>query len=418
MIRKLRHKFILINMAFVATILLIVLGIFCSANVMRLRGMTQMAIMQALDRERFDSKREAGKMDPERRGHDRFQVLVPVFVLHLGEDGHSVENIVTDGITVSEEQASELAGLVLSSPETEGNLNDYSLRYRKDNSFNGVRIAFADTSFESGSMRSLMVNCTLLFLAALLLFFFLSLFLSRWALQPVEQAWAQQNQFIADASHELKTPLTVILANLEILSAHKDSTIREQGKWLSNTKEEAVRMRQLVEELLFLAKSDAQAFPGDNADFTEIDYSDLVLNCTLLFESVAFEQKVTLESHITPDIHIRGNDGQLKRMAAILLDNACKYAGPHGSASITLEKSQHDAVLTVSNTGQPIPPEAQKHVFERFYRADESRARKEGGYGLGLPIAQTIADRHKGKISLASDAGRGTVFTVQLPLEG
>ncbi|MFT4004912.1 MAG: sensor histidine kinase [Lacrimispora sp.] len=141
-----------------------------------------------------------------------------------------------------------------------------------------------------------------------------------------------------------------------------------------------------------------------------------MLNGVLLFESVAFEHKVTLDNDIDPGITLEGCEAQLKQVVTILLDNACKYAGRNGSVSIGLKKSPHHAVLTVQNTGEPIPLEEQKHIFERFYRTDKSRVRKEGGYGLGLSIAKTIIDQHKGKITVASAAETGTIFTVHLPM--
>uniref|UniRef100_UPI0006D052C7 histidine kinase dimerization/phospho-acceptor domain-containing protein n=1 Tax=Clostridium sp. NkU-1 TaxID=1095009 RepID=UPI0006D052C7 len=155
----------------------------------------------------------------------------------------------------------------------------------------------------------------------------LSIFLSRLALRPVENAWRMQNQFIADASHELKTPLTVILANLQILSHHRECTIMDQQKWLDNTKEEAERMKQLVEELLFLARSDTGAVQASQAAKAALDFSDIVLNGVLLFESIAFENKVKLENEIGQGIILDGWEAQLKQVITILLDNACKYAG-------------------------------------------------------------------------------------------
>ncbi len=264
--------------------------------------------------------------------------------------------------------------------------------------------------------RTFLINCFLLFLVALVLFFLLSLYLSRLALKPVEKAWQQQNQFIADASHELKTPLTVILANLDILSSHEDRTIQDQSKWLNNTKEEASRMKQLVENLLFLARSDAGVINDVIHSNTLVDFSNLVLKSTLIFESIAFENKVAMANEIENDIILNGCESQLKQVVSILLDNACKYAEKNGTIFIELKKSNHLAVLAVRNSGEVISPIEQTHIFERFYRTDKSRVRKEGGYGLGLSIAKTIIEHHKGKISVVSDPSDGTIFTVSLPL--
>lgn len=413
MIKKLRRRFVLVNMIFVISILSAVLGIFYYANYKRIERQTVMALYQAADRNQPD--RLPDKVEITRRPQRNLPPLVPVFVVKLN-NLNSIENIRENNLTVTRELASTLVELAKANGSSQGELKDYSLRYLKVPSTEGTKIVFADQRYERNNLKALLINCLLVFLAAVFLFLILSIFLSRLALRPVETAWRMQNQFIADASHELKTPLTVILANLQILSLHKECTIMDQQKWLNNTKEEAERMKQLVEELLFLARSDTGAVQASQMAMAPLDFSDIVLNGVLLFESVAFENKVNLENKIDPGILLEGWEVQLKQVINILLDNACKYAGKHGSVSVSLKKSSHNAVLTVQNTGDPIPEKEQIHVFERFYRTDESRVRKEGGYGLGLSIAKTIVDHHKGKINLTSSLETGTIFTVSLPL--
>lgn len=414
MLKKLRGKFVLINMSLVVVILIIVLGNFYKASTWRLERQTEMALMQAQNLAHSD--RKPNKVEPGKREGGFPPPFVATAVITLTGDGNGVAKITTDSLSISNDMADTLVKLVMESKQPRGVLKNYALRYSRFDSPDGIMIAFADQSFELNSIRALQINCLLLFFVASVLFLLLSLFLARWALRPVEQAWKQQNQFIADASHELKTPLTVILANLQILLSHQDSTIKSQVKWVNNTKEEAARMKQLVEELLFLARSDAGTVEASRTADAKFDYSDSVLNCVLLFESVAFEKKITLNHSITPDLHLNGNESQIKQAVTILLDNACKYAGKHGTVSISLKQTSHHSVLTVANTGEPIPPSEQAHIFERFYRTDKSRVRKEGGYGLGLSIARTIIEHHKGKISVASSAAEGTVFTVVLPL--
>lgn len=413
MIKRLRGKFILINMAFVISILIAVLGIFYYSNVRRVERLSEMVLIQAIDRDRMNLAHTRIIFGPKPRGDST--PFTPVFVVTLNQD-HSIVNIRKNNITVTEELAQTLIQLTEDAGLYRGVLKDYSLRYLKVKTPEGMKIAFADQSYEWNSLKALLVNCLLIFSVAVILFLILSLFLSRLALKPVEIAWKQQNQFIADASHELKTPLTVILANLQILSSHKDQTIGDQEKWLDNTKEEVRRMKQLVEELLFLARSDAKIVQADHTKKESLDFSDTVLNGVLLFESIAFENKVDLKHDIEPDIPLEGCRDQLKQLVTILLDNGCKYAGKNGSVSVELKKVSHHAVLKVQNTGELISPEEQKRIFERFYRTDKSRARKSGGYGLGLSIAKTIAEYHKGKIGVSSSPETGTVFTVTLPL--
>lgn len=159
---------------------------------------------------------------------------------------------------------------------------------------------------------------------------------------------------------------------------------------------------------MFLAKSDAAGSPV----YSELNFSDTVWSCLLPFEPVAFEQGVTINADIEPDIALTGNESQLKQLVAILLDNACKYAGDKGIVSVTLVREQKKVCLTVNNTGTPIPAIDLPHIFERFYRTDKSRAREQGGYGLGLAIAKSIVENHHAKITAESTKDQGTTFTV------
>lgn len=171
-------------------------------------------------------------------------------------------------------------------------------------------------------------------------------------------------------------------------------------------------MKELVDDLLFLAKSDAARQPAARA---ETAMSEVALGCLLPFESVAFEAGVALEHRITPGLSLRGDEGQLRRLVMILLDNAVKYAGPGGTVTFTLERHQERLRLAVHNTGEPIPPEHLPHLFERFYRADAARNRSGGGYGLGLAIARSIVEGHHGRLTVTSTAAAGTTFTALLP---
>lgn len=309
-------------------------------------------------------------------------------------------------------------------PETKrGILSGLSLRYMMRQTPDGIKIAFADRSGEIHAIAQLIGTSLLIGLGGLAAFFGISLFLSGWALRPVRRAWEQQRRFVADASHELKTPLTVILANTEILQAHPQDTIASQGKWVEYIGTEARRMKGLVDDLLFLAKSDAAR---DAVFAVSLNFSDTVLNGLLPFEPVAFERGLDLHSDVAPGLLVAGDEGQLGQLVRILLDNACKYAAPagdgKGAVTLTLEQEGERACLRVVNTGPVLPPDQLAHIFERFYRADASRTRRsgmdgeeQGGYGLGLSIAQSIVERHRGQIVAESIPGRGTAFTVWLP---
>ena len=247
---------------------------------------------------------------------------------------------------------------------------------------------------------------------SLVVLFIISVLFSGWTMRPMREAWDRQRQFIADASHELKTPLTVMLMNNSIISAHPEETVAQQQKWLDSSAEEGARMKKLIGDMLYLARSDAARTAPVLTDFS---LSDAVWNRILPFESAAYEKGVELESSVAPDLTVRGDEEQVKQLLGILLDNAVKYAGEKGRVDVVLEKSGERAVLSVKNTGDPIPAEDIPHIFERFYRSDKSRARTEGGYGLGLAIASTIAETNKIKLSVQSSAEKGTVFTATFP---
>jgi signal transduction histidine kinase len=256
-----------------------------------------------------------------------------------------------------------------------------------------------------------MINSLLIGLLGLIALFFVSFLLANFAVKPVEKAWVAQQQFIADASHELKTPLTVILANTGILVAHPDTLVSEHEQWIQNTQDEANRMKGLVENMLELAKGD---IPREKIVFGRINLSDIITNSLLIFEPVAFEKNVALISDVVSNLEIHGDEERLRRMTAILLDNAIKYAGDNGSVTVKLISNGTHRTLSVSNTGQTIPAKHLDKIFDRFYREDKSRhADDEGSFGLGLAIARQIVAEHDGKIWAESNPQTGTVFTVQ-----
>ena len=415
MIRRLRRKFILINLLLVGVVLTVVFVLLVASNARRYADQSQAAMRMALSwREDENPRFEIGAPPPDHNPSDegsRF-TMVPVFVVTV-EDG--VVTSINDGgqVEVSRETAELAAAEALASGEDSGILRRLNLRFQLETRPDGtVRVAFADQSWESSSLRTLILNCLLVWALAMAAFFFVGLFLSSLALRPVETAWKQQRQFVADASHELKTPLTVILANTGIVLAHPSDTVSAQSKWLEYTQEEARQMKGLVEDLLFLAKSDAARQEFQTA---QVDLSELVQGCLLPFEPVAFEAGGRLDAQVDPGLILTGDEAQLRRLVRILLDNGVKYAGAEGAVSLTLTRQQDRLRLTVRNTGAPIPPEHLPHLFERFYRADAARNRAQGGYGLGLAIAKAIVEHHRGRISVSSAVESGTVFTVLLP---
>lgn len=241
---------------------------------------------------------------------------------------------------------------------------------------------------------------------ALVLFFFLSVFLAKKIVNPLEESYQKQKQFISDAGHELKTPVSVVSANAELLS-------REIGdnQWLQNIQYENERMGILVAELLQLAKTESV-----KPQMEHIDFSRLVAGESLPFESVAFEKGLTLNCNITNNICVEGNSTQLKQIVSILLDNAIRHSKDKGEVYLSLIKEHGCAKLSVINKGDEISTQQREQIFERFYRADTARNGEDKHYGLGLAIAKVIVTSHKGHIEVQCFDGF-VEFKVQIPVK-
>lgn len=317
---------------------------------------------------------------------------------------------------VLEQAGEQLAG----ADEGFGSLSDLGLFYMKRRAGGVMYLAFADMGSASG-WRALAATLAVVEVAALAVFLVISLFFSRWALRPVARAWTQQRRFVADASHDLKTPLTVILANTSIALEHPERSVASQSQWLESTQHEAEAMQGLVGDLLTLAKMDEEEAAAQSGAarpaLEEVDLSDVIEGEVLQFESVAFERGVKLESQVEPGIELPGSEQRLRRLAGALIDNACKYVDDGGAVDVALSRAGKQVKLEVRNTGAPISPEDLPHVFDRFYRADKARTGGVGGHGLGLAIARAIAEEHGGTLTASSTQAEGTAFTATLPLK-
>ncbi|MDR1663733.1 MAG: HAMP domain-containing histidine kinase [Clostridiales bacterium] len=282
-------------------------------------------------------------------------------------------------------------------------VNDVWLKYRRE----GNELLFIDVSPEFSFFYGMLTSFLMIALPLLAIIFLLSLFLSNRAIKPIEASFNRQKEFIADASHELKTPLAAITTNLDVLTGTAEPA---QQKWLGYIHSEVRRMTSLTNSLLYLTKMDY----GGEWENLPVDLGKLVEDVWLPLEAVLFEKGLTAETDLAEKITVNGDGEQLRKLIAILTDNAVRYAESH--IRITLGESQNHALLRFENDGPGIPEAEREKIWERFYRGDRAR-QYDGGYGLGLPMAKTITERHKGKITCESRAGDGrTVFTVRLPL--
>lgn len=301
-----------------------------------------------------------------------------------------------------EDELVEIARQVVEKNKDEGQIGELAFVVRTRPGY--TLVAFLDNTFANSSMDMLIRNFLIVGTSALVVLFFISLFISKLIIRPLAENDKRQKQFISDASHELKTPISVIIANADMLS-------REIGdnEWLSNIQYENERMGTLVRQLLDLSRAENAEIPME-----QIDLSRVVAGDALAFESLAYDNGRTINSSIEDNIHIMGNRTQLEQLVSVLLDNAIRYSTENG-IEVSLKKQAHSAVLTVANEGEEIPPEKIEHLFDRFYRVDEVRNSEDNHYGLGLSIARAVTERHKGKIEVSCTGGK-VVFTVTLPV--
>ena len=312
--------------------------------------------------------------------------------------------------SVSSDQLLKLINDVCSQQEDAGSISN-RVQYAKKTVEDTTRIVLFDRFHTSSSIRRYLWYTMTTLLVGMLSYFVISLVLARIALAPVEENWAKQKQFVADASHELKTPLSVIMANTEIIASHGDETVASQMKWIENTRSESLRMADLVNDLLFLAKND----DGHKAPMEVVNLSECIETIVLSQESLFYENGKTFSYEIAPQVNIFGNLGQLKQLVTILLDNANKYSLDEGNIRLEMQVVGKHAQLTVSNTCAPLTDEHLSHLFDRFYTVDQSRNKSVTGNGLGLSIAQVICRNHRGNI--ATDYADGTItFTALFPL--
>lgn len=400
MIKRLRVKFVCVIMVIVMVLLAGILGvvIYFTAQNMEMQSLSMMRTIAA------------NPLQQGIPGTPSEEVRLPFIAVQLSTHGELVA--ASGGYFDLSDRAylQQIVDAALASDSESGELDDHDLRYLKTVSRSGLTVVFADTTTEGATLRNMVYNCLLIFFAASLVFLEVSILLSRWAIKPVEQAWDQQRQFVADASHELKTPLSVIMANAELLQS-EDTSEGERGTFSQNILSMTYQMRALVENMLEMARVDNGTL---KMRFAPMDLSELVHDAVLSVQLLYEEQGLELRWAITDGISLNGSQTHLYQVLDVLLDNALKYSTPRGVVQVALSQSGRHCTLSVSSPGEPISKEDLKNIFKRFYRADKART-MNGSYGLGLAIADSVVTAHKGKIWAESTDGRNT-FYVQLPV--
>lgn len=411
MFNKLRNRFLIMNLVIITFIMLGAFAIIYT--------ITYENVCRDIDKELYSVSKFYSK--PERdQGNQNTQPLISTTNLQPGlsltfelQTDRQWNIIAKDSIFDIENELYDLAkDKVASNPSESGrfNLNGYKWEYTVQPTETGFTIIYLDVTSKLRIVTYLVYTLIAVGMVMFIIIFFVSRFFANRYIAPVKEAFNKQKQFIADASHELKTPLTVINTNADVLLSNSEDTIHNQSKWLHRIKSETDRMKTLTGDLMYLTEMDeARA----SMIFAPFNISEAVESVILTMEAVIFEKNLSLCYEIEPNLTVRGNMEQIKQVVMILLDNAINYTNTKGSITLKLKKRHHDILLTVANTGEGIASKHLGKIFDRFYRTDPSRSRQHGGYGLGLAIAKSIVEQHKGKIYVKSTLNDKTTFYVQ-----
>lgn len=347
--------------------------------------------------------------DPEVKQPEHQKGIMAVF--YTPEKSETA--ILSQNAIFDEAVLSQILEAVITQEDDFGTLWNYHTIYYRTGNGAPYKIALASTDYIGYSMISLILALFAIWVGAMLCFLLVSIQLSKVAVQPMEEAMGREKQFIADASHDLKTPLSVILANNSILQENPQATVGTLSKWIDSTQNAAKNMQQLIGEMLTLADAERRDAP---LTLELVDVSAVVMKAVLQLESVAYEKNVMLEAQVPDEIMLRTNEDYLQRIATSLVENAIKYEPDGGEVQVRLAETKRWVQLEIQNRSTVISKEDLLHIFDRFYRGDKSRQGEAGGHGLGLAITKNMVERMGGQISVNSDPTNGTIFSVFLSL--
>ena len=404
---RLKRQFIIVMMSIVIVFLLAIFGIqyISASHAFEENSRRILESSIRIERERKQDDQENAPPIFDTFMKDDFGTLrTPVLMVRYEDSSDMLcLTIVRNNLFyIENEEISTITETVLSKQDGIGLLESYSLKYIKETDEKGVvRMAFVDISNDIAQLQQLFKRSLLISGGVILVMLVLSFILAKITVRPVEKAWEEQKRFVADASHELKTPLTVILSNTDMIINSQDQQSQKNQRRLDNIKNESSRMKELVMELLEVARGDMEE---RNVVKQEVNLSELVDDICLTWEPVLYENSRTLDSEIDENCLMLGDREKLSRLIVILLDNAMKYSKEHSQikVSLKLNHKSRSYQLAVTDVGEYMSEEERKAVFDRFYRADKSRE-EIPGYGLGLAIAHRIVADHGGRIWVESE---------------
>ena len=419
MIRDLRKKFILVAMLSTMLVLTAIMGVVNFSNYREMldRADEMTALLEQNDgkfpeepswHEQDDTETPPAKPENDEKDKSRFSVETPFetryFTVTVDENGEVTDCDLDRIAAVDEETAEEYTQTAQQKNKTTGFQGIY--RYRVTETEDGAKYVFLDCRREISNFRTVLVTTISVSLLGLAAVFVLVVIFSRMVFRPVEESIQKQKRFITDASHELKTPLTIIDANTEVMEMESG-----ESQWTKSTRKQIQRLSGLVQQLVTLSRLDEEKGLEEKCEF---NLSEAVSECVQPYESLAQTREKNLTLNIEEDITYTGDERSIRQLAGILMDNAVKYSSENGNITLTLKKKGKKILLEVYNDAENLPTGKLDVLFERFYRLDSSRNSGTGGSGIGLSVAKAIVQAHKGKITAENKNGRGLTITVIL----
>ena len=418
MFKKLRLKLTLINVSVIVTLFIILsIGLYTLLRISSHQG-TMFILQKISDDVKHDQNFEFPEHKTPEKTPSKFTALMPppkpnFFFVKVANDGTVLMH--STGITVSDSQLPNLINTVSTKTPDSDAIEFENIPFAYLRTYlpeeNCTLIVFNDKSDQEERMNQLITHLLLVGLVCSLLSFFASFFLAKHAIKPIQTSLEQQNNFVSDASHELRTPITIIQTNLDIIKgAPPHETIADNEKWLNNIQDETTCMTELINSLLFLARADA------NQQLMEKEYfplNPMILDAIHPLEVIAKRNNITLTTDMNGPVTALGDPTRLKQVLTILIDNAIRHTPEHGSVIVGCHTKDDAIFITITDTGEGIAGQHLEKIFDRFYQVDESR--HKGGSGLGLSIAKWIIEKHGGTISVKSIVSKGTTFTIKIP---
>lgn len=404
MIRKLRRKFIwiaMISMIFVLGTIVVVINVL---NYQKSNAYSDRIISLLTDNEggfpkEFPSRPNKGDgMTPETPFEARF------FTVMLNGQGEMIFSDTKHIAAITPETAEKYAKILYTDDKTSGMYDDY--KYRAKETDEGTLYIFLDCTREMNSFRNFLQTSILISLGGLAVVFILIIIFSRIALKPVEESYQKQKHFITNASHDIKTPLTIINAGAEVIELEHG-----EDEWTKEIKKQTERLTALTDKLVFLSRMDEE---NQKIEICEFNLSRLICEAIEPYENMATAKGFSFSLDCQSDIMYKGNEEMLSQAIALIMDNAMKYTNANGAITVSLKKAVKGIELRFKNTANDVKEGNHNEIFERFYRADKSRNSKTGGHGIGLSVVKAIVTAHKGKISAHSADGRSMEFLIVL----